>query len=219
MKALLLDVETTGTNPETDKVIELAGLLYDTDHGVVWVKSELYEHDENPAIAVNGIAPVLSTGARKWPGTGTPLPQWASSCRPDCFVSHGMFDSRWFSDEHRPWVDTCDGFEWPRMNGSRGLAAVALAHGVGVLRAHRAFDDVLTLATCFDRLRDMGVDLAALLTQGSRPRVFLEGIPAQKYANDPLKAARFRFDPERKRWVRWAFTDEVFPFRTREVSP
>lgn len=219
MRVLIIDVETTGKDPSHDQVVELGACLYDTEHGIAWVRSELYACAANSAQHVNGIAPELTSDCRRWPGTGTPLPSWAIKEQPDAFVSHGMFDSLWFSDEHRPWVDTLDGFAWTRPSG-KSLAAVALAHGVGVVRAHRAFDDVITLATCFDRLRTVygTAFLGSVLVQGTRPRQHVRAMVSPQRSH-VAKAAGFRWDPEHERWIRWAFTDESFDFDTLEVKP
>lgn len=221
MKLLIVDVETTGTDPSRDQVVELGACLYDTRRGIVWVRSELYACTENAAQHVNGIDPRMTEGARAWPGTGTPLPSWATSCKPDAVVSHGMFDSLWFSDEHRPWVDTLDGFTWLRHSTSKSLGAVALAHGVGMVRAHRAFDDVITLATCFERICGVvsgSSDLEERIVDASKPRTYVRAMVSTQRSH-VAKAAGFRWDPERERWCRWAFTDESFDFDTMPVKP
>lgn len=214
MRLLILDVETTGLDPKADKVIELAACHYDTDHGIVWLKSELYEHNENPSRHVNGIDPGMTRGMRSWPGTGTRLPQWSLAQPVDVYVSHGTFDRAWFSADHRPWIDTVDGFDWPRFSSSRSLAAVALAHGVGVVRAHRAFDDVLTLASCFDRIDDLETRIRRAL----RPRILVRAIVAR--GNRTPKDFGFRWDEDR--WVREMAADDYlitqFPFDTYEVQ-
>ncbi len=235
----IIDLETTSLDPATGHVVEVALALWSIEFRALircrsWLCAAPAEEVAKTQ-AIHGIPPAL-VAAR-----GVPFEEVAKQVgaivtkEADVFVAHNSdFDRSWFPlhvQNAAPWVDTCNDLEWPRPSTSRGLVALALAHGVGVVAAHRALDDVLTLARLFERAAELGADLHAMLARAMRPKVLVAAntpkpweIPDSEWQalKTQLQANGFRFveQPE-KRWQRSIARDDRagLPFETREVSP
>ena len=79
---------------------------------------------------------------------------------------------------------------------------LVLAHGVGVLDAHRALTDVETLSRLLTRVHEMGHPLPALIERAMRPRVKLQSLqPFEE--NDKAQAAGFAWDATDTKSVAW----------------
>lgn len=207
----IIDVETTGFDPSKDHLVEVALLRYDTELGVIDIASVLHDHgqDETGCFEVHGIEHDLVEQFGV-PQVAKHLPQQFDIC-----VAHNAeFDRKWLSG-FGPWADTMD-FEWPRKPLKNSLADLALAHGVGIVAAHRAFDDVLTIARVLDRSRELGADINYLVERALRPKATMQALVS--YDDRELaKQAGFHWEPETKRWLKRMFVDDVpglsFPAR------
>ncbi len=216
MKLLILDTETTGIDPAVHELCEVGYVSYSTEHrAIVHCGSRLFPTQHgNAAERVNGIpAGLLATG-----GDGRSWLESICAARVDAFVAHNAdFDRQWLP-ACGPWVDTCDAFDWPHAADNRSLAQLALAHGVGLVSAHRAIFDCLTLALMFQRIQAEGFDLDALIVRALRPRVRIEA-KLSFTENHLAKAAGFRWDGDRKVWFKTVPADELptlpFPYAQR----
>ena len=66
-RLLIIDTETTGLDPQTDRCIEVGAVLFDVAHrSVLSQVSFLLPCELNPAQAVNGIAPALTQQPQPW---------------------------------------------------------------------------------------------------------------------------------------------------------
>jgi DNA polymerase-3 subunit epsilon len=234
----IIDVETTSLDPATGHVVEVALAVYSVEHRALirarsWLCAAPIE-DVAATEHIHGIPPAL-VAAR-----GVPFAEVAKQAHAittkelDLLAAHHAdFDRGWFPpflQNAVPWVCTLEDIAWPRKSSSRALTSTALAHGVGVVRAHRALEDVLTLAALFDRAAEIGADLQALFAHAMRPKVLAVANtpkPWEMPAGDwetlktKLQDAGFRFveQPE-KRWQRSIARDDIaaLPFEVREVS-
>lgn len=226
MDILLLDTETTSTDPATGLLLEVAFARYSLAHGLVGVRSTLVRHTTLPddfGYDVHGIARDLLIGERPSVADAGTLVYGAATqtAEPLPIVAwNADFDRAWFPAQEQalPWVDAMD-LEWPRRPTSRGLAATALAHGVGVVTAHRAAPDVMTMVALFDRARELGADLGAMVAKGLRPRARFQALVSFD-DRDKAKAEGFRWEAETKRWLRTMAIEDAaaLPFATREVT-
>ena len=228
----LLDVETTGLSPETDHVVEVGLALYSVSRGLIrsrsWLCSAPAEAVEKTQ-HIHGISPLVVEAY------GVPFADVAKMVgaivtkETQAFCAYNAdFDRAWFPlfvQNAAPWICAMADCAWPRPSASRSLTSVALAHGIGVVRAHRALEDVLTLAALFDRAVELGADLPAMLARAMRPKARYE-VADRSYSperNAQAKAVGFRFDdkdPGNKRWIRSMATADVdaLPFRVVAVS-
>jgi len=222
---LIIDTETSGLDRATGHLLEVATALWSVEHrSVVKVRSWILRAETNAAEAVNGI-PVALVREHPHASNVHMTNQWvrAWATEADCIVAHNAaFDSQWFEDDVQalPWVCSCDDLEWPRASTSRSLTALALAHGVGVVSAHRALDDVLTLTRLFERAGEMSADVSAMLTRGMRPkgRYAVSATDFSEARNALAKAAGFRW--EKPHWVRRMAREDVagLPFDVKELA-
>jgi DNA polymerase III subunit epsilon len=212
----VVDTETTGVDATADRVIEASWALVQVATAkVLELHSYLFHSTVNPAEPINGIPVVLLALADE------PEPVVLDR-RVTAVVAHNAeFDRQWevFRPLELPWLDTRD-WRWPRASADSTLVQVALAHGVGVVAAHRAYTDVLTTCALLERVHEMGVSLSEQLEYARRPRQTYEALVsfAQK---DLAKTAGFKWEPERKRWTRRMLPEDVaaLEFKTRVVAP
>jgi len=240
-RALLLDTETTGVDPKTDRIIEVAVCLYDLALGSsIAVFSALARGDSNAAEHVNGISVALLSEAfaqeRVWVGVcelmahaDVILAHKASFDRSFLSVDQGFLETWKAVGGEReaahdfptpPWVCTHSHITWPGTEAgsktSNNLTSLALSYGVGVLSAHRAMVDVDILARVLTRLKERGTDLQALVGSAMAPRVKLQALVS--FDNKDLaKAAGFSWEPTSKRWLKECTADEKFNFKTKAV--
>jgi len=231
-----VDVETSGLDHGKDHLLEIACLTYDiqTDQ-VIEAKSWLFAAPSNSAEFVNGIPPALLTRhGRSAHHVALAATELASMLnRSDAVLAWNVaFDKPWIEDFfeknlsplastcHAPWLCAMDDLTWPRRSSSRSLSAVALAHEVGLVDAHRALPDIWTMARLFRRASELGMDHARSVLMGLRPKAKYEAIVS--YLNrDLAKQASFRWDDKTKKWTRSMFRDEVhtLAFEVRELIP
>ena len=209
----VVDTETTGTDPKQDRVIEASWALVDVETAkVVRIQSVLMHGDANPAEAINGIPPALLK-------FGEPIGM-VSLDGVEAVVAHNAeFDRQWglFRPFDLPWLDTRD-WRWPRASSDAKLVEIALAHGVGVTAAHRAYTDVLTLCALLERVHET-VPLKEQLAYARLPRSTYEALVpfAEK---DKAKQAGFQWKPEAKVWVKRMLPEDAakLNFKTRIVA-
>ncbi len=227
MDLLLLDTETSGVDSAKDHLVEVATAIYSVEHAsIVKVRSWLVKAETNEAQDVNGIPVTL---LREHPQACDPaltdswVMSWAKEC--DAIAAHqASFDRQWFGDpiQRHPWVCTLEDVSWPKHLSSRSLTAIALAHGVGVVSAHRALTDVMTMALLLQRVAEMGVDVEAMIERGMRPKAkfIVKDRAFSEERNELAKKAGFTFDRTSKTWGRFMppYDTADLPFAVEQAS-
>jgi DNA polymerase-3 subunit epsilon len=236
---LIADLETSGLSPDTDRTVEIGMVIYSIKHrSIVRASSLLLAGEGNAAEDVNGIPAALL--ADREAGVVTPEEGWsvfrAMAEKASCVVAHNAsFDESFVPISLRamkPWCCTCHHVPWPSASGAtsnpldyprsrpgKSLVALCLEWGVGVSHAHRALTDCLLIARLFDRVAERGHDVAALLALGLRPRArFVANVPRER--NDELKAAGFKWNPDRSQWWRDLVREDAYhlPFPVKESA-
>lgn len=232
----ILDVETTDVDPSKGHLLEVGCVLWSVEHrAIIEAHSWLYDHGltENAAQAVNGISPgLLRLGGDVAEAANKRVSLLAMTVDA-CCAWNADFDRQWLPFlADRTWFDAMDDLEWPRASSSRKLVEVALAHGVGVVDAHRALTDCLTIARLLERVAEMldshhddsGATFDAWLARALRPKVHVEVSDSRFNAdmNAVYKEHGFRWAPApAKRWRRKMFAEDArkLPFVVQEVRP
>lgn len=224
--ALIVDTETTGTDPAKDKVIEVAAIRFSIAHATpVEAYSAVLRADSQPPEAerVNGIP------SAALPSGTDPRIAWqrvrAMAESSDLVLAHKAdFDRSMAPEDLRsilPWVCTMDDVEWPAFSGSKSLVAIALAHGLGVSHAHRAMTDCDLISRLLTACAARGINIEAMLLRAMRPKATYRALVG--YDNRQLaKDAGFRFEANTKRWLRSMAIEDAqnasLPFPIKEVQ-
>lgn len=225
MTWLLVDVETSGLDPQRDHLIEVGASLFDPGLGaVIQVESRLVRTGSNGAASLNRIPAELLV---RYGWLGDYVYSWFGQLASGCshaLAHNAAFDRQWLPDIAARWVCTCDEADWPRAEREgAGLTAIALAYDVGVVRAHRAIEDVLTLAAVLTRVHEIEGGLDAWLARATEARVTLcADVP--KDDNDVAKEAGFRWDRDASEWRKAVRVSQLeakraaWPFPTADIN-
>lgn len=159
MTLRVIDVETTGTNPDTDRIVEIASIDLTRD-------GEFYRAIErlvNPGIPIPPLASsvhhIIDADVASQPPLAAVIAEFAGA---DCYVAHNAAFEQSFLSAHlggKPdWVCTmkCALRLWP---DAPGFSNQALRYWLGILnpfditreslQAHRALSDVYVTAAIF----------------------------------------------------------------------
>lgn len=206
------DVETTGLNAETDKIIELGACIYCFERkkplAMLSYTIDLNEPLSDEIKAITGITqeelePPLSTPI------SSALYDFLGMCdypKATHLMAHNApFDKAFlmnaisragFGMPELPWIDTCTDVPYPDHITTRKLTYLAPEHGFIVNHAHRALFD--TLAMCKIASFYPFEEIAKL---AASPNVRIEG--RQKFQDNQLVKERgFRWDGEAKKWFK-----------------
>jgi DNA polymerase-3 subunit epsilon len=221
--ALILDVETQGLDPATDRVIEVGMILYSITHAtVVACMSGLVHADENPAEAINRIPAAALRDEPIESGLWDAVEAMMRNA--DCVVAHSCEFDRSFLPpalrDVRPWVCSKNDIAWPKQTRpGPSLVALALEHDLGVAVAHRALADCDLIARLFTRSRELGADLQAMLERAMRPKAEFVALVSFE-EKDKAKLAGFAWQAETKTWRRRMAREDAaqLGFKVREVA-
>lgn len=206
----IVDVETTGLDPDRDAMIELAVVLMRIDGAgdlldLTPPVSMLEEppHAIPPEVeALTGITDAMVAGRRF---RSAPLRRLLRCA--DVLVSHHAAFDRAFLTQRFPWVRqpwacTLNDLAWSRF----GLEGRALGHllasaGHFPAQGHRAGADTWALACLLARIADDRRTIAAHLVEAARaPTQRLHAVGAPDSTRNVLKAAGYRWHVTKRAW-------------------
>lgn len=228
MYAMIIDTETTSPDPETCAPLELAFALIDLPSGgLLSCGSWLADYAADPkaiegeelGTEIHGITRgMLANEVNRTEGCGSPMQhhiEWLNeTCNPEygqnpAFViaHNAQFDravlERFGLRTDLPWVCTYEQMRWPGFMMPMRQIDLALKLGIGVLSAHRAIDDALTLQRCLARASEAsGRTVADLLTAAHAEEIGEFSALVSFDDKDKAKSAGFRWEPDTKRWIR-----------------
>ena len=222
---VVIDTETTGLDPaEPDSVcIEVACVRYSIEYSsIIDVFSSIIEYKHNAAEHINKIPnEILKFG-------GTSDYVWGEvqdiASMTDATLAHyADFDKMWVPKDMMPnfpiWIDTCNDVDWPQSkNRGASLISICLEHGVAVVDPHRALNDCLLLCRLMTRVSELGWDLERNLLRSLRPSAMFSA--EVSFDNNHLaKNLKFKWNPEKKLWLKKMFLEETvdLPFKVRKI--
>lgn len=231
-RALILDTETTGLNPPpagTDVCIEVGCTLFDLELAVPLASFATLIQHEGP----NGAEEHNHIPAEALKESPQPEVAWSGVSRllerADVVLAHEIAFDRGFVPSFiahaAPWVCSKRHIDWPLAKTGEHLVHLALAHGVGVVHAHRAMTDVDILVRLLMRVHEMLGDvpqpypLVHLLERAMRPRKKIAALVSFD-ERELAKTAGFAWEPSTKTWWREVPEDEIaaLPFKTRSLE-
>jgi DNA polymerase III subunit epsilon len=182
MKILILDTETTGLNPKTDYVLEVAAILWSLEYRFIisQISTLIYYKPliENPAEPINGIPSGVLDHALGYEYGLTMINQMSSSATYIC-AHNANFDKSFCQRLEglvlpmENWIDTQD-IIYPKSQYCRGnsLNNLAIAHGIPIIDSHRALEDCQVLAKLLSLVTDLEIQLA----KAARPKVLVKSL-------------------------------------------
>lgn len=219
---LIIDLETTGLNPERNQVIEVGACLYSVPHREI-VQSVCFLipcEGENAAQEINNIDAELTRVSAPWRSSLHLLNEMIANA--DAMVAHNAaFDSLWFGHGylpkvHIPWICTMTDVDWGCRTAG-GLRDLAANHGVPITKAHRALADVELVAGIFSARED----LDEIIQNAIAPKIIVVAkVPYERRLE--AKERGFRWNPPCKRWekklTRAQYRHTRYPFTTSVVE-
>ena len=209
---LVVDVETTGTNPETDAIIELAVRRFRYDlEGQILEIDRLWTWREDPGrpldweiTRITGLTDSDLVGQAIDDDAAVRLFRSAA-----LVIAHSATFDRKFIERRLPevagldWACTCVEPDWRRY-GLEGRALGYLCMQAGwFFEAHRAAADVDAVIALLMHRDTEGVTVLAGLVESSRcATVMVEAIGADFGVKDALRARGYRWNGEAKVWAK-----------------
>ena len=219
---LIVDLETTGLDSDSDQVIEVAAALFNVEHREVFQSLCFLLPCEGPNTAqrINHIDPRLTRIEAPWQKSMEMLVGMIGSA--DVMMAHNAsFDSKWFGKGQLPeisipWLCTMVDFDWG-CRGAGGLRDLAANHGVPILKAHRALADVELVAGVLAARED----LDELMELSVTPKIDVAAVVSYERRGE-AKERGFRWNSLQKRWekkmTRQAYLDSEFPFLVKIIG-
>lgn len=239
MLILGLDFETTGLDPETDRIIEIGAVLWDTDkRSPALIVSDLVWDASYPPISkeITGITGINQLDLDSYaiaPAAGVERLNRAINQAAVIVAHNGLkFDRPFYYAELRrqkyeqhtkwfdvPWVDTSVDVPYPDRVQTRKLTHLAAEHGFVNPFAHRALFDVLTMLTVLNNYK-----ITEVLDIASQPSVELVALTQppwkdQGQSTGLAKARGYRWDGARKVWSKVVKQSQVEKERTHGEFP
>lgn len=225
MYILGLDLETSGLEAKTDRIIEVGVVLWCTkSHRPIQVYSDLILWDDlEVSEEVSRITGITTEDIRTF---GVALPQALERVKQiathaDYIVAHNgnAFDRKFMEEAWQkepttrfnlPWIDTLTDIPYPSHITSRKLSHLAADHGFLNPFAHRAIFDVLTMLEVVSKYN---IDEVAKLAESPTCRIYAKVTFEQK---DLAKKEGFRWDAQARTWFKDIkevhLKDKKYPF-------
>jgi DNA polymerase-3 subunit epsilon len=210
MKLLIIDTETTGLDPDKGcRAIEVGAILYSVPFRTpLQSVAFLVPTAENPASHINGIDPAITNLDQPWRTAMALFREMAASA--DYAVAHNAdFDRQFFGHGpleplHLDWICSMSDLEWGEIPG-RSLRDLALAHGIAVMpEIHRALPDCELISQVLSKRSD----LEELIAQALVPKMIYRALVSFNN-RDEAKSRGFRWNPERKEWLKKLTSDQA----------
>jgi DNA polymerase-3 subunit epsilon len=182
MEILVVDTETTGLDPESDKPIEIAAILWSISYKSILMQvSTLISYNQkvlNPVEPINKISPELLERSFPCQSALELISKMSHSAKYIC-AHNADFDKEFCKKviglkiPLSNWIDTQD-IHYPNSKYCQGtsLNNLAIAHGIPIVDAHRALDDCRTLT----KLLSLVPNLEEELKRASRPKVLVKSL-------------------------------------------
>lgn len=207
---VVVDTETTGLDPEIDKIIELAiqrfrydelGRIFQVGEPRVWLEDPSQPLD--PMITkITGITDEMLAGKKIDDDMACKLLRTA-----DLVIAHNAAFDRPFVDRRLPeindraWACTYAEPDWRELGFDGGALSHLLTQCGWFYDGHRADNDILALLHLLaHELPDGQTILSDLLVRSNRPSLRVNAIDAPFDAKDRLKAHGYRWNPTLRFW-------------------
>jgi len=207
MKLLIVDVETTGLDPKTDKVTEIAMVGYETDNKrILNVSSYLIQREEplpeiikditglTDANLRNGTTPKIAAGVLAAMMSGCNYIVGHNISEFDIHFINGLLKEGDISPRDYKLIDTRTDLPLNPQPKSRSLEALCVAHEFLNYFPHSALGDALVTMKLLSKY-----DINEVIARAAQPTIAVRAVVS--YENKDLAKARgFHWVPEQKIW-------------------
>jgi DNA polymerase-3 subunit epsilon len=204
MIVLGLDWETTGLNPETDRIIDVGLVLWDSDlHAPVRMSGFLVQSNVDVSSEISKLTGITSAALKKFGLKSSEafgiVEHYLSQADIVCAHNGNEFDKlfwhEWVKREGKKvrekfWLDTYTDLPVP----SAKLIYMAAEAGFVNPFPHRALTDVLSMLRILD-----AHDVNKVYDRAKLPNVVLQAVVSYE-RNALAKARGYRWNPELKQW-------------------
>lgn len=204
-----IDFETTGLDPENDRIIEIGGVLWDTETNSPIII-------QNYLIGISGITEdttsITGITQQHLDSFGYPAKQVLSRMNSlmnmgEYIVAHNgrSFDKKFYEKEcernelvkvDKPWIDTLEDVVYPSHVQSKKLKYLAADHGFVNPFSHRAVFDVLSMLKILSHY-----DIEKVIEYSKMPTIRIVAMVAFEH-KDVVKANGFLWEPTKKIWYK-----------------
>jgi DNA polymerase-3 subunit epsilon len=211
MIVLGIDFETTGLNPDADRVIEVGAVTWDTNTAMplrlfsefLWEPGLVVSEE---VTAIHGITyDLLADYGRPYVSVFTVVADFMPEV--EAVVGHNCtdFDKRFWEAEckrygiqvqSKTWIDTAMDLKYPEHITTRKLMHLAAEHGFLNTFSHRAIFDVMTMLQIFQKY-----DPVAALEYAKQPMMLVQALVSYD-DREKAKARGYRWQAETKRWLK-----------------
>ena len=211
IKVCFLDLETTGTNKDTCKIIEFAGktTAIDKNNGELIGIIDQYQSFNDPE---ESITPQITriTGITNEDVEGHSL-DWELISqmidKADIIVAHNASFDRAFMDRYLPlskdkvWGCSLNDINWVKRGfNARGQEILCIWHGF-YYESHRAMYDVDALIHLVTyEIEGQNKASLELISNSTKPVYKIAAINSPFETKDFLKARKYRWNPEKRYW-------------------
>lgn len=210
---LIVDLETTGLNPKTDKIIEIGIILFAvTENGKPAIQT-MYSALEDPGeglspeiVGLTGITDEMLAGQTiDWTQVNALFAKASIAIAHNApfdrgfLMQHPAFEAR---DTH--WACSVQHIDWASKGfKSRSLTYLAADHGFVNPFAHRALFD------CATTYRVASAHLAELIEKSYQKLFLIQAFGARFEVKDLLKKRGYRWNGGEKVWQKTVFEDQL----------
>ena len=219
-KVCFLDLETTGSNKETCKIIEFAGKLtaIDKNNGELIGIIDSYQSFNDPEEPISQEITRI-TGITDEDVEGHSL-NWGIISQimhdADIIVAHNASFDRAFMDRYLPlskdkvWVCSVNDINWAERGfNARGQEILCIWHGF-YYESHRAMYDVDALIhlVTYD-VKEQNKASLELIANSTKSSYQIAAINSPYETKDLLKSRKYRWNPTRKYWWKNIFLEDL----------
>ena len=220
LKVCFLDLETTGSNKETSKIIEFAGKLtaIDKNNGELIGIIDSYQSFNDPEEPISQEITRI-TGITDEDVKGRSL-NWGIISQimhdADIIVAHNASFDRAFMDRYLPlskdkvWVCSVNDINWAERGfNARGQEILCIWHGF-YYESHRAMYDVDALIhlVTYD-VKEQNKASLELIANSTKSSYQIAAINSPYETKDLLKSRKYRWNPTRKYWWKNIFLEDL----------
>lgn len=213
----IVDLETSGLNPDEDTIIELALMLaFVSEDGEVLGHFGPLSWTEDPGVPLSPEITAL-TGLTAQDLAGTSIPDanvLGLLSRADLLLAHNSsFEIAWLERRYpelrgKPWACSMREIPWLDLGLDGRAQGHLLAQHGWTSPAHRAGPDVWALWVLLQEARGSSCDgprvthLQRLIEAADRPTTMVEARGAPFARKDLLKGRGYRWNPDQRVWAR-----------------